>query len=69
MFSETRYAMNGDLSVAYRTSREGARDIVFVPTWFTNCEVVPELPSMRGWVERRHRGAHRRTCERPGGAE
>jgi hypothetical protein len=31
VFSETRYAMNGDLRVAYRASREGARDIVFVP--------------------------------------
>jgi class 3 adenylate cyclase len=51
MFSETRYALNGDLRVAYRTSREGPRDIVFIPLWFTNCEVVPELPSIRGWVE------------------
>ena len=51
MFSETRYALNGDLRVAYRASREGPRDIVFVPNWFTNCEVVPELPSMQGWVE------------------
>jgi pimeloyl-ACP methyl ester carboxylesterase len=51
MFSETRYAMNGDLRVAYRASREGPRDIVFVPTWFTNCEVFPELPSIQGWVE------------------
>src|SRR5271155_990983 len=51
MFSETRYALNGDLRVAYRASREGPRDIVFVPTWFTNCEVQPELPSMQGWVE------------------
>ncbi len=51
MFSETRYARNGDLRVAYRASREGARDIVFVPNWFTNCEVFPELPSLQGWVE------------------
>jgi class 3 adenylate cyclase/pimeloyl-ACP methyl ester carboxylesterase len=51
MFSETRYALNGDLRVAYRTTREGARDVVFVPNWFTNCEVLPELPSLRGWVE------------------
>ena len=35
MFSETRYAMNGDLRVAYRASREGPRDIVYVPNWFT----------------------------------
>jgi class 3 adenylate cyclase/pimeloyl-ACP methyl ester carboxylesterase len=51
MFSETRYALNGDLRVAYRTSREGPRDIVFVPNWFTCCEHVPELPSLQGWVE------------------
>ena len=51
MFSETRYALNGDLRVAYRASPPGARDIVFVPNWFTNCEVFPELPSLQGWVE------------------
>ncbi len=51
MFSETRYAVNGDLRVAYRTSREGPRDLVFVSNWFTNCEVFPELPSLQGWVE------------------
>ena len=51
MFSETRYAMNGDLRVAYRASPEGARDIVFVPNWFTYCEIFPELPSLQGWVE------------------
>ena len=51
MFSETRYAMNGDLRVAYRASREGARDIVFVlPA--TNCEVFPELASLRGGSRR-----------------
>jgi class 3 adenylate cyclase/pimeloyl-ACP methyl ester carboxylesterase len=51
VFSETRYARNGDLRVAYRASREGPRDIVFVPNWFTCCEVFPELPSLQGWVE------------------
>jgi class 3 adenylate cyclase len=51
VFSETRYALNGDLRVAYRTSREGPRDIVSVPNWFTCCEVLPELPSLQGWVE------------------
>jgi len=51
VFSETRYALNGDLRVAYRASREGPRDIVVVPNWFTCCEVVPELPSIQGWVE------------------
>jgi pimeloyl-ACP methyl ester carboxylesterase len=43
--------MNGDLRVAYRASREGSRDIVVVPSWFSNCDVMPELPSIQGWVE------------------
>ena len=51
VFSETRYALNGDLHVAYRASREGPRDLVFVSPWITNCEVFPELPSIQGWVE------------------
>ncbi len=51
MFSETRYALNGDLHVAYRASREGERDIVFVPNWFTCCEHLPEQPSIQGWVD------------------
>ena len=51
MFSETRYALNGDLRVAYRASAEGERDIVYVSNWLSCCEVVPELPSVQGWVE------------------
>src|ERR1700693_2419596 len=51
VFSETRYAMNGDLRVAYRASREGPRDIVFIPNWFTCCEILPDLPSLQGWVQ------------------
>jgi len=51
MFSETRYALNGDLRVAHRASPPGARDIVFVANLFTCCEHFPELPSLRGWVE------------------
>ena len=51
MFSETRYALNGNLRVAYRASPPGVRDIVFVPNWFTCCEIVPELQSIQGWAE------------------
>ncbi|MCV7261096.1 adenylate/guanylate cyclase domain-containing protein [Mycobacterium shimoidei] len=51
MFSETRYALNGDLRVAYRASGEGARDIVFVPNWFNCCDLLPELPAIQGWIE------------------
>ncbi len=51
MFSETRYALNGDLRVAYRASPPGERDIVFIANWFTCCELLPELPSLQGWIE------------------
>jgi class 3 adenylate cyclase/pimeloyl-ACP methyl ester carboxylesterase len=51
VFSETRYAMNGDLRVAYRASPEGERDIVLVPAWFSNCEDLPEHPPIQGWLE------------------
>jgi class 3 adenylate cyclase/pimeloyl-ACP methyl ester carboxylesterase len=51
VFSETQYALNGDLRVAYRTTREGPRDIVSVANWATCCEILPELPSLQGWVE------------------
>ena len=43
--------MNGDLRIAYRASRDGPRDIVYVPYWATSCEVFPELPSLQGWIE------------------
>jgi hypothetical protein len=55
MFSDTRYALNGNLRVAYRTSREGPRDLVFVPNWFTCCELIPELRPFKGGSRRRHR--------------
>jgi class 3 adenylate cyclase/pimeloyl-ACP methyl ester carboxylesterase len=51
VLAETQYALNGDLRVAYRTSREGPRDIVMVPNWFATCELFPELPSNQAWVE------------------
>ena len=44
--------MNGDLRVAYRASGEGERDIVFVPNWFTCCEILPELPRSKGGSRR-----------------
>nr|WP_090277008.1 adenylate/guanylate cyclase domain-containing protein [Mycolicibacterium komanii]CRL70845.1 family 3 adenylate cyclase [Mycolicibacterium komanii] len=51
MFSETRYALNGGLHVAYRASPPGERDLVFLSNWFTHCEVVPEMPMLQGWIE------------------
>ncbi|OBK76598.1 adenylate/guanylate cyclase domain-containing protein [Mycobacterium sp. 1164985.4] len=50
MFSETRYALNGRLRVAYRASPEGERDLVFVPAWFSNCEALPDQVAIQGWL-------------------
>jgi len=52
MLMEPRYALNGDLHVAYRTVGDGPRDIVFVSNWFTNVETLPELPSIQPWLEK-----------------
>ena len=52
MFTEPRYALNGDLHVAYRTVGEGPRDFIFVSNWFTNVETLPDLPSIRPWLEK-----------------
>jgi class 3 adenylate cyclase/pimeloyl-ACP methyl ester carboxylesterase len=51
VFSETRYALNGDLRVAYRASPEGSRDIVLVPGWFSNSDDLPSQPPVRAWLE------------------
>jgi class 3 adenylate cyclase len=51
VFSETRYALNGDSRVAYRASAGRARDMVFVSHLLTSCEIAPDLPSIQGWVE------------------
>jgi class 3 adenylate cyclase len=51
VLSETRYACHGDLQIAYRTTGERSRDIVFVSNWFSSCEVLPDVPSMQGWIE------------------
>jgi pimeloyl-ACP methyl ester carboxylesterase len=52
VLTETRYALNGDLHIAYRTTGEGPRDIVFVSNWFLNVETFPELPSIQPWLEK-----------------
>src|SRR3989442_944798 len=51
-WTETHYAMNGDVAIAYRTCGEGERDILFVPNWFTNVEVTWDMPAFRPWLER-----------------
>src|SRR5256885_143784 len=49
--TETKYAMNGDLAVAYRTFGEGERDLIFVSNWFTDVEMMPEVPIIATWLD------------------
>jgi class 3 adenylate cyclase len=48
-----RYARNKDgQSVAYQTTGEGPLDIVFIPDWVTNLEVVREEPTVARFLDR-----------------
>jgi len=53
MIGAIRYARNsGGQSVAYRLSGEGPLDIVFIPDWVTNLEVMREEPSIARFFDR-----------------
>jgi pimeloyl-ACP methyl ester carboxylesterase len=43
---KTRYAKSGDINVAYQVVGDGPRDLVYVPGWISNIEVMWEEPSM-----------------------
>src|SRR4051812_10326252 len=45
--SETQYAQSGDLSIAYQVIGDGALDILFVPGFVSNVELMWDLP---GWA-------------------
>jgi pimeloyl-ACP methyl ester carboxylesterase len=53
MQNKIRYAKNKDgQSVAYQVSGKGPLDIVFVPDWATNLEVMREEPTMAQFLDR-----------------
>ncbi|MGZ6994223.1 MAG: adenylate/guanylate cyclase domain-containing protein [Acidimicrobiia bacterium] len=41
---ETRYAQSGDLSIAYQTIGEGPLDILFIPGFVSNVELLWDIP-------------------------
>jgi class 3 adenylate cyclase len=49
---ETRYARSGDLNIAYQVTGEGPRDLVYVPGWVSNIEMMWEQPAMAHFLER-----------------
>ena len=48
----TRYASSSDLSMAYQVTGDGPRELVYVPGWISNVEVMWEEPRMARFLER-----------------
>ncbi|MEA2023978.1 MAG: adenylate/guanylate cyclase domain-containing protein [Actinomycetota bacterium] len=48
----TRYASNGTANIAYQITGDGPRDLVYVPGWISNVEVMWEEPSMARFLRR-----------------
>jgi pimeloyl-ACP methyl ester carboxylesterase len=42
---ETRYAKSGDLNIAYQVVGEGPLDLIYVPGWISNVELMWEEPA------------------------
>jgi len=48
----TRYASSDGLKIAYQVTGDGSRDLVYVPGWISNVEVMWESPWMARFLER-----------------
>jgi pimeloyl-ACP methyl ester carboxylesterase len=48
----TRYARSGELSIAYQVVGDGPFDLVYVPGWVSNLDLMWEEPSYAGLLER-----------------
>jgi pimeloyl-ACP methyl ester carboxylesterase len=52
MTPETRYARSGDVNIAYQVVGDAPRDLVLVPGWVSNVEVLWEGPACARFLER-----------------
>jgi class 3 adenylate cyclase len=52
MGSGTRYAKSGDLHIAYQVAGDGPVDLVYVPTWIGQIEVLAEEPTIAAFLDR-----------------
>jgi len=48
----TQYAMSGDVNIAYQVFGEGERDLVYVPGWISNIELMWDDPVLAGILRR-----------------
>ena len=49
---ETRYARSGDLQIAYQVLGEGPLDVVFVPLFISNIDIMWEIPDFARLLRR-----------------
>ena len=49
---ETHYALSGDVNIAYQVVGEGDRDLVYVPGWVSNIEVMWEDATLARFLRR-----------------
>jgi len=52
MTPETRYAKSGDVNIAYQVVGDGPRDLILVPGWLSNIEVLWEEPAVARFLRR-----------------
>jgi class 3 adenylate cyclase len=50
--SGTRYTLSGDLHIAYQVAGEAPLDLVYVPTWISQTEVLASEPTIHAFLER-----------------
>jgi pimeloyl-ACP methyl ester carboxylesterase len=48
----TRYARSGEVNIAYQVTGDGPRDLVYVPGWVSNIEVMWDDPSLARFLRR-----------------
>lgn len=48
----TRYAHSGDVHIAYQVVGDGPRDLVYVPGWVSNIDVMWEDPGLSRFLDR-----------------
>ena len=52
MGSPTRYTKSGDLHIAWQAEGQAAIDLIYVPTWISQLEVLGEEPTIQAFVKR-----------------
>ena len=52
MLGETRYAIRGDIHIAYQVTGQGPLDLVLVSVWFSHLEARWEIPGFAHMLDR-----------------